>query len=207
MALAMALLKRTLLVLLLPVACVAKDRDKNPEFAAQGDALDVAATPSESATAAPTQEAVRIGAPPADAGDLPPPSTANQGATPSLAIAVCPLDCHVADGPRRIPLPQQELDALRSAFGSTMSSLRQCASTSGLEDERHKPTINLRFGPKGELLDVGVDPTGWDANVEDCMQQVVRGGAANPQVAIGGPADVRCSEKCERHGTWTTAPR
>jgi hypothetical protein len=121
---------------------------------------------------------------------------------------VCPLDCHVADGPRRTPVSPQQLDSLRAAFGPTMAGLRQCAATAnGLEDERHKPTINLRFGPKGELMDVGVDPTGWDGQTEDCMQQVVRGGASNPQVSFDGPADVRCSERCERHGRWTTAPR
>jgi hypothetical protein len=196
-----------LLALLLPLACVAKDREKNPEFAAQGDALDTSPPPAENASSTPPQESVRIGAPLADAGTEPPPPTANQGATPTLAIAVCPLECHVADGPREIALPQTELDSLRSAFAPTMSGLRQCAAVSGLENERHKPTINLRFGPKGELMDVGVDPTGWDPQAEDCMQQVVRGGGANPQVSIGGPADVRCSEKCEHHGTWTTAPR
>jgi hypothetical protein len=207
MGLAMVLLRRLVLLgLVLPVACVLKERDRNPEFAAQGDSLD---SPVTTATATPTQEAIRIGAPVADGGDNAAlPTTSNAAPTPTLAIAVCPLDCHIADGPRRIPLPQQELDALRSAFGPTMSGLRQCASTNGgLEDERHKPTLNLRFGPRGELLDVGVDPTGWDATVEDCMQQVVRGGAANPQVSIDGPADVRCSEKCERHARWTTAPR
>jgi hypothetical protein len=193
----------SVLGVLLVFACV-KSKDANPEFAAQGDALDTSAasTPATQASETPTQEAVRIGAPPESSAPVP-----VAGPTPGYTtVAVCPLDCHIADGPRRIPLPQNELDALRSAFGPTMGGLRQCASTAGLEDEKHKPTINLRFGPKGELLDVGVDPTGWDAQTEDCMQQVVRGGAANPQVSLDGPADVRCSEKCDRHAAWTTAP-
>ena len=209
MASEMVPLRRSLLLLVVSLAaapfaaCVSKDSEKNPEFAGQGDALDI---PVSTAKPAPTQAAVRIGAPVAAAGvaaDLP----AKPGPGSTYALAACPADCYIADGARRIPVPQQELDALRAAFGPTLSGLRQCAATGGMDDERHKPTINLRFGPRGELMDVGVDPTGWDAQTEDCMQQVARGAASAPQVSIDGPADVRCSEKCERHGRWTTPPR
>jgi hypothetical protein len=196
---------RLLLALLIPVAACAKQVDSNPEFAAQGDALDTPAITRDDV--APATSSVRLN-PPVDAGPATPvPTAAISAPTPGYAIAVCPLECHIADGPREIPLPQPEVDSLRSAFAPTMNGLRQCASSDGMENERHKPTLNLRFGSHGQLMDVGVDPTGWDGQVEDCMLQVVRGGAPSPQVSLDGPADVRCSERCERHGRWRTAPR
>jgi hypothetical protein len=73
-----------------------------------------------------------------------------------------------------------------------------------MDDYRVVPTVNLRFGATGQLMDVGADPTGFDDNVVDCMEQVVRGGGPQPVIAFDGPATVRCAEKCDRHAKWTT---
>lgn len=203
---------RASLFAVLLAACAHKQDMATDELSAQtGEDLGSgSAAPEREPSPQPAMTTTRIGAPAPDGGaeDWGPEEPGPQGAaSPGYVVAVCPLECYVADGRNREPITGPRLDALRAAFTPIMSGLRQCVASSNMENERHKPTINLRFGPRGELLDVGADPTGWDESANDCMLQVVRGGAAYPSVTFDGPAAVRCSERCDAHPRWTTAPR
>ena len=166
------------------VACGASNA--NLEFDAQENAATHEAPPVSSS-------------PPPRAVEAPvaPEVAAPKAVEPSYAAEACPLQCIIADGRHREPVAPVDLQKLRSALGPTMGGLRQCTASNGRDDSRKSATVNLRFGSSGQLLDVGADPTGYDANVADCMEQVVRG-SANPVIAFDGPATIRCTEKCDR---------
>lgn len=112
-------------------------------------------------------------------------------------VPACPLHCAIAT-PRHRTLAQDEEERLRGAFAATMGGLRSCVS-SERSDGRHvrPPALTIRFAPSGDLLDVGVDGTGFGYSAESCFQGVVRGSTTNPDVRLEGPATVRCVERCE----------
>lgn len=123
----------------------------------------------------------------------------------SYVAQVCPLHCFVAQGRQKQDVTAEQLERLRGALAPTMNGLRQCAG--GWADTRRNPIVNLRFNSAGDLMDLGVDTTGFEASADDCMQQVARGSTRNPSIKFEAPGTVRCAERCEKKPRWTTPPR
>ncbi len=114
----------------------------------------------------------------------------------------CPLHCVIATPSHRVLQPEEQ-ERLRGAFAATMGGLRSCVY-SERSDGRHRirpPALTVRFAPSGDLLDVGVDGTGFGYSAESCFNGVVRGSTTGPDVRLEGPATVRCVERCEHHKT------
>lgn len=130
------------------------------------------------------------------------PSDAGAPSQPQSAppASACPLQCYIANGRQREPVAADDLAKLQSALASTMAAIHQCTAASRTDNPRKSPTVNLRFGPAGQLLDVGADPTGYDSDIADCMEAATRGGSA-PSISFDGPGTVRCAEKCDRRQT------
>jgi hypothetical protein len=140
----------------------------------------------------------------------PPPAATPEQPAPAppadpMIDTQCPFKCAVAR-PSTRQLTVDDVSKLKIAFASTMQALRQCASQDPYA-RKHGPTLNLRFAGTGDLVDVGVDGHEFYGDEEMCMTNVVRGGAANPDVKIPGPADVRCSERCDRNMYWIAPNR
>ncbi len=163
---------------------------------AQGDVeLNAHTVANEPASSASTGE------PPSS---VEPPATATEAAPPPPPVVTegwCPFTC-LAARPTSRTLSDADVASLKTAMGPTMTSVRQCAIQ---ENVRHRsgPILNLRFGEAGDLVDLGVDTTGFDDTVASCFENVVRGSMSLPQVKLEGPrATIRCSEKCDRKTFW-----
>jgi hypothetical protein len=135
------------------------------------------------------------------ASAAPPPATPPPDAPPPAPVATaeaplaCPVRCAIATPHHRV-LAADEEERLRGAFTPILRGLRSCANSSGDDGRQRAPGVMARFASSGELLDLGVDDTGWGQGADACFQSVARGGS-NPDVRLEGPAMVRCSERCE----------
>jgi hypothetical protein len=163
---------------------------------AQGDVeLSAQAVPNEPVSSANASEPSSAAEPPATAPEAPAPPQ------PVVTEGWCNFTC-LAARPTSRTLSDADIASLKSAMGPTMTGIRQCAIQ---ENVRHRtgPILNLRFGETGDLVDLGVDATGFDDTVSSCFENVVRGSMALPQVKLEGPrATIRCSEKCDRKTFW-----
>lgn len=153
------------------------------------DAQDESARPPDPEPPAPVASSTP--APVATSEPAAPASVASDGAT------ACPVHCAIAT-PRHRTLATDEEQTLRGAFASTMGALRSCMNSEHADARSRPPALTIRFATSGELLDVGVDSSGWGYAAETCFQGVVRGSNAGPNVRLEGPATVRCAERCER---------
>jgi hypothetical protein len=139
--------------------------------------------------------------PAASSSAAPPPSAPVDSTPPPQQVAMdsgptCPVHCAIATPRHRVLAPDEE-ERLRAAFAPTIGGLHSCMNSERYEGRWVRPpALTIRFAPSGDLLDVGVDTTGW-AN-DSCFQAVVRGPSTGPDVRLEGPATVRCGERCER---------
>ena len=192
------------LVLIVPVLLAACGHETG-ELAAQDDILrtgyDPLPTP-EGTSPPPVRQTVVIGGSDRDAGsaqipeEVIPPRASEDPAYSSDAPVpgACPMQCWVAEPHHPRPITAEELERLRIALGPTLDGLRHCMAGWG---RRRHPILNLRFNRAGDLLDEGVDTTGFEGSAEECMQALVRGNVSPPNVKFEGPATVRCTERCE----------
>jgi len=150
-------------------------------------------TPKDDSAPPPAASSAAPAAPSAPVDSSPPPPQVVADTGPA-----CPLRCAIAT-PRHRVLQQDEEDRLRGAFAATVGGLRACMSGEQYEGRRARPpALTIRFAPSGDLLDVGVDTTGWGYAADSCFQSVVRGSSGGPDVRFEGPATVRCAERCDR---------
>jgi hypothetical protein len=165
---------------------------------AQGDVeLSAQAVPNEPQQQSTTGESAAEPAPSPASTTAPAPTQAPAVVTEGW----CPFKCAAAR-PSTRTLSDAEVASLKTAMDPTMTGIRQCAIQ---ENVRHRsgPILNLRFGEAGDLVDLGVDATGFDETVAECFQNVVRGGSGVPQVKLEGPqATIRCSERCDKKALW-----
>jgi hypothetical protein len=182
----------TALVLVLALAACGGARLKaNTELSDD----DLALTSSGSSTPATTASA-SAAPPPAE----PPPPASPPAPTADVPLA-CPVQCVIAT-PRHRTLAPDEQERLRAAVTPTLSALRSCASSANGEGRHRPPGVILRFATTGEVLDFGIDDTGWgESNADACFQSLHSG--PNPDVRVEGPATVRCAERCERPNVTT----
>ena len=179
-------------------ACATKTSMELSAQSADDARVDPDTRPSAAAAATPEP-------PPASSSEPMPPPQVYDG--PS-----CPLHCAIVR-PRSRVLGKDEEERLRAALAPTMGGVRSCVYADG-SDGRYvrPPALTLRFSDANELLDVGVDASGYEGGAESCLLSVVRGGAS-PEVRIDGPATVQCREQCERapptrvKATRKSAPR
>lgn len=129
----------------------------------------------------------------------PAPSATAPEAPPIYDYPSCPLECRILR-PHVRALATEERDRIRAALAPTINGLKSCIyGNQPPAGYVRPPPVNLRFSDSGDLIDLGVDSSGFDTNVEGCMQSLAHGQSAMPQVKLeSGAATVMCAESCPR---------
>ena len=134
----------------------------------------------------------------------PPAATAAMTTTTAAPASAsgCPFQCFIADGADMTPIAPDVQESLRGAFADTMNGMHQCTGNDGRR-HRSSPVLNVRVSFEGAVTDVGVDTRGYDT-FDSCLQSVAK---PIPSGTFPGPADIRCSERCEKNAVRTKGPR
>lgn len=129
----------------------------------------------------------------------PAPSSSAPETQPIYDYPSCPLECRILR-PHVRALSTDERDRIRAALAPTIGGLKSCIyGNQAPTGYVRPPPVNLRFSDQGDLIDLGVDSSGFDANVEACMQSLAHGQSTMPQVKLeSGAATVMCAEACPR---------
>jgi hypothetical protein len=128
---------------------------------------------------------------PAPSSSAPPP--------PMYDYPGCPLECRILR-PHVRALSPDEHERIRTAIAPTINGLKSCIyGNEAPASYVRPPPVNLRFSDQGDLVDVGIDSSGFEQNVEGCMQSLAHGQSTVPQVKLdSGAATVMCLETCPR---------